>query len=145
MAESGYGFVGLDVAAGAVHVFVRGVSGMSGSEGVMVDRETQEARETVSDPTFEQLSETIARYPAWGDKLTIALGNFNRVRAERDVLAVRLAEAEEALRDDVTAFQRMLMWATPVGKDYDEDTAFTELRRIARERIGAASRKEQSE
>lgn len=47
------------------------------------------------DPTFEELSATIARYSDPEDKLTIALGNFNRVRAERDRLAAEL----EAIRD----------------------------------------------
>lgn len=35
------------------------------------------------------------------------------------------------------ATQRILMWATPAPeKDYDADTAFTEIRRIAREQLG---------
>jgi hypothetical protein len=33
------------------------------------------------------------------------------------------------------ALRRILMWATPVGRDYDEDTALTEIRRIAREAL----------
>jgi hypothetical protein len=52
----------------------------------------------LADPTFEELSATIARYPDPDDKLTIALGNFNRVRGERDAALARLAETEEALR-----------------------------------------------
>jgi len=59
---------------------------------------TEEAR---ADPTFEELSATIARYDDPDDKLTIALGNFNRVRAERD----RLAAEVVAQRDVVAAAQ----------------------------------------
>jgi hypothetical protein len=56
-----------------------------------------------TDPTFEELSETIARYSDPDDKLTIALGNFNRVRSERDALLSELARTQEALRDFIAA------------------------------------------
>lgn len=52
------------------------------------------------DPTFAELSDTIARYPDPDDKLTIALGNFNRVRAERDALRAALAAVENSQEPD---------------------------------------------
>lgn len=56
----------------------------------MADRHDQPAASpSRPDPTFEELSATIAGYDDPDDKLTIALGNFNRVRRERD----RLREA----------------------------------------------------
>lgn len=57
------------------------------------------APEPKPDPTFEELSATIARYDDWDDKLTIALGNFNRVRIERDKAVSLLAVREAAIED----------------------------------------------
>jgi len=56
-----------------------------------------ELNEAAADPTFEELLATIARYDDPDDKLTIALGNFNRLRAERDDFKRALIEQTERL------------------------------------------------
>lgn len=51
--------------------------------------------------------------------------------------ALAVPAPTDTLTEALDAQRRILMWATPVGKDYDVDTAFTEIRRIARESIAA--------
>jgi len=58
---------------------------------------------------------------------------------ELDSLTLALEAERHVHRKDNAFFldvlNRIYMWATPAGRDYDEDTALTEIRRICREVI----------
>jgi hypothetical protein len=75
--------------------------------------------ECPADPTLDKLNAVIASYPDWDDKLNIALGNFNRVRAERDALAVRVETLETALAELIRAAEKQMIlpYNAPMLKD----------------------------
>lgn len=76
------------------------------------------ARKARPDPTLTELIEMLnERYDNPEDRLTIALGNFSRVRAEREKARAQLEQMREALRDEGAAAMFLLgEYVEPFGE-----------------------------